>query len=105
MITYKRDSPIFGVLARHGFGPVLDGATLEVGSSLIACGAVERGFGLALVDTATIEHESFRNIATVRTKMPIEIGIYVYFRPEVLTSSTAKHVLDALCGGKRKGQS
>lgn len=97
MITYKRDSPIFDVLARHGLGPLLDEGTMEVGSSLIACGAVERGFGIALVDSETVVHEHFRNIVTVRTEAPIEIAVLVYFRPEALTSSMAKHVLEALC--------
>lgn len=99
MITYKRDSPIFGVLARHGMGPALDAGTIEVGSSLIACAAVERGLGLALVDAQTVAHERFRNIATVPIRQPIEIAVLAYFKPETLDSSIAARVLDALCGG------
>ncbi len=97
MITYKRDSPIFGVLARHGMGPALDSGTIEVGSSLIACAAVERGFGLALVDAQTVLHERFRNIAVVPVHEPIEIAVLVYFKRETLDSSIAAKVLDALC--------
>lgn len=98
MITYKRDAPIFDALARHGFGPALDSATMEVGSSLIACGAVERGFGIAMVDVETVSHERFRNIVTVPAHVPIGISVLVYFRPEALTSGMSKRVLDALCG-------
>lgn len=97
MVTYKRDSPIFSVLARHGFGPALDAATMEVGSSLIACGAVERGFGLALVDTETVVHERFRNIVAVPIKPAIEISVLVYFRPESIASAMGKRVLETLC--------
>jgi len=97
MITYKRDSPIFGVLARHGMGPVLDAGTVEVGSSLIACAAVERGLGLALVDAQTVQHERFRNIATVPIHQPIELAVLVYFKRETLDSPVAAKVLDALC--------
>ncbi len=100
MITYKRDSPIFGVLARHGMGPALDAGTIEVGSSLIACAAVERGFGLALVDQQTVDHERFRNIAIVPVHQPIEIAVLVYFKRETLDSSIAAKVLDALCADR-----
>ena len=99
MISYKRDSPIFGVLARHGMGPVLDAATVEVGSSLIAGAAVERGLGLALVDQETVRHERFRNISTVPIHQPIEIAVMVYYKREMLDSSVAARVLDALCPG------
>lgn len=97
MITYKRDSPIFSALARHGMGPALDAATVEVGSSLIACAAVERGLGLAFVDSQTVRHERFRNIVTVPIHQPIEIAVLVYFKRETLDSSIARRVLDALC--------
>lgn len=97
MITYKRDSPIFGVLARHGMGPALDAGTVEVGSSLIACAAVERGLGLALVDMQTVRHERFRRISIVPIHRPIEIAVMVYFKREVLDSSVALRVLNALC--------
>lgn len=96
MITYKRDSPIFAVLARHGYGPVLDAASMEVGSSLIACGAVDRGFGLALVDGETVNHERFRNIVMVPTDTPISITVLVYFRAEAMQSRAAKRVLECL---------
>lgn len=97
MITYKRDSPIFGVLARHGMGPALDAGIVEVGSSLIACAAVERGLGLAFVDSQTVRRECFTNIATVPIHQPIEIAVMVYFKHETLASSMAARVLDALC--------
>lgn len=97
MITYKRDSPIFGVLARHGMGSALDAGTVEVGSSLIACAAVERGLGLALVDAQTVRHERFRNIAVVPVREPIEIAVQVFFRRQTLDSMIAVRVLDALC--------
>ena len=97
MITYKRDSPIFAVLARHGMGPALDAGTVEVGSSLIACAAVERGLGLALVDAQTVEHERFRNVALVPIHQTIEIAVLVYFKRETLDSPIAARVLDALC--------
>jgi DNA-binding transcriptional LysR family regulator len=97
MITYKRDSPIFAALAQHGMGPALDAGTVEVGSSLIACGAVERGLGLALVDARTVAHERFRNIAVVPIHRPIEIAVMIYFKRETLDSPIAARVLDALC--------
>ena len=97
MITYRRDSPIFAALARHGFGPALDQGTIEVGSSLIACGAVERGLGLALVDTRTVLHERFREIATVPLHEPVEIAVLAYFRRETLDSTIARQVIDSLC--------
>ena len=97
IITYKRDSPIFSALARHGMGSALDAATVEVGSSLIACAAVERGLGLAFVDSQTVRHERFGNIVTVPIHQPIEIAVLVYFKRETLDSSIARRVLDALC--------
>jgi DNA-binding transcriptional LysR family regulator len=101
MITYKRDSPIFGVLARHGMGSALDAGTVEVGSSLIACAAVERELGLAFVDEQTVRHERFRNISIVPVRQPIEIAVLVYFKRETLDSSIAAQVLDALCAKRR----
>jgi len=102
MITYKRDSPIFAVLAKCGYGPVLDAASLEVGSSLIACGAVDRGFGLAMVDEETVTHECFRNIVMVPTESPISIAVMVYFRAEAMQSSAARQVLDGLVERERQ---
>jgi DNA-binding transcriptional LysR family regulator len=101
MITYKRDSPIFAALAKHGYGPVLDAASMEVGSSLIACGAVDRGFGLALVDRETVAHERFRNVVMVPTEAPISIAVLAYFRAEAVQSSAAKRVLESLVEEER----
>ncbi len=96
-ITYKHHSPIIDVLNRHGMGPMLEEGTIEVGSSLIAGGAVERGLGIALIDAETARHERFRNVATVEVKPAIEIPVLVYYRREALESSITSRVLDALC--------
>jgi DNA-binding transcriptional LysR family regulator len=96
LVSYKRDSPIYAALSKHGMGPPLDLGTIEVGSSLIAAASVEKGFGLAFVDRVTVVHERFRNIVAVPVRERVEIPVFAYYKRETLDSQSAAKVLAAL---------
>ena len=98
VISYRRGSPLFLALAAQGMEAIFDASTIEVGSSLIACGAADRGWGLAVVDTDTIRRSRSRNLVEVPLSPALEIPVLVYFRKEVLSSPVARSVLAALCG-------
>ncbi len=97
IITYRRGSPLSEALSRLGLKPLLDTSRIEVGSSLIACGAVDRGYGLAIVDTDTIQRGTFANTIVVPLKPQFDVPVVAYFRREILSSAIAKATLQALC--------
>ena len=98
ILTYRRGSPLYQALVRRGMKPLFDSSTVEVGSSLIACGAVDRGFGLAIVDIETARRGRFDNVIVIALKPQFEVPVVAYFRHEILSSPIAKATLQALCG-------
>jgi DNA-binding transcriptional LysR family regulator len=100
VITFRPDSPIFGILRDTPFGPVLDRGSLEVGSSLLACAAVANGAGIAIAERSLAADPAFSDrLACVPVKPLIRIPLRLFFHTRESGSESMRRLLLAFGAG------
>lgn len=96
VVTFRPDSPVFGLLRETPFGPVLDRGSLEVGSSLLACAAVAHGAGVAIAERSLAADPAFaQQLACVPIEPPIRVPLRLFFHAREAGSEAMRRMLKA----------